>query len=107
MKIRLVPIRMDERLTVSVQGDVLVLNGVALDLSKVTAKAPMQPGAGMPWVQGEILRNGKVLEVTLLLPHGADAPEQTRFPADLLIVKDGPVELPPYETPPTEDVFEV
>ena len=35
-------------------------------------------------------------------PHGANAPEATRFPAPLTPTKDGPVDLPPTDLPQDE-----
>ena len=51
-----------------------------------------------PWFAGDVSRdeNG-VLTVPLLLPHGANAPESTRFPQPMTDVPDGPVALPPYD----------
>ena len=97
MKIALVPMRMDGRLELAVKGETLVLNGAAVDLSAATAKMPLVPETELPWILGEVVRVAGALQVTLLLPQGADAPEETRFPADLLIARDGPVTLPPYE----------
>ena len=48
-------------------------------------------------------RAGGVLHLTLILPHGADAPLETRFPAALTLTGDGPVALPPYENAPVID----
>jgi hypothetical protein len=43
-----------------------------------------------------------VLTVPLILPHGGDAPEATRFPAPI-DAGDGPVALPPYNAPEDEE----
>lgn len=98
MKINLSPIRMDTRLTASVAGDVLTLNGAALDFG------PLPNGATLPraaiasdWIDGDVTRAmDGTLTVPLLLPHGANAPEATRYPAPITVT-DGPVPLPPYE----------
>jgi hypothetical protein len=96
MKISFLPVRMETRLEVSVRGEVLVLNGEELDLSGATERAPLTP-EGNPWVVGEVCRTDKALDLVLLLPHGPDAPEETRFPKPLQVVADGPLELPPYD----------
>lgn len=36
-------------------------------------------------------------EVTMILPHGAKAPESTRFPEDIILIGNGSITLPPYE----------
>ncbi|RBP92821.1 hypothetical protein DFO80_106134 [Rhodobacter sp. 140A] len=88
--ITLSPMRRDDTLVVSVAGDVLVLNGVALDLGTYTA----DPEAPHDWIFGQPDQNGGVWHVTLVLPHGADASEQTRFPPPITVTADGPVPLP-------------
>lgn len=98
MHLILHPMRRDDRLTASVAGDTLILNGVALDF------APLPPGARLPraaigcdWIAGDVTRSAEgVLTVPLILPHGASAPPETLFPAPLE-AGDGPVTLPPYE----------
>ena len=100
MKITLVPVRMDVPLQAELQGEVLVLNGARVDLSAATEKAPLRPGG--PWIIGEVRRVKGELQLELLLPHGADAPEETRFPAMLEVTEDGPLPLPPHDAPPQE-----
>lgn len=87
MRITLVPVRGDMPLVAERQGGVLVLNGAAVDLAS---------GEASPWIVSA-MRAGGAWEVTLLLPHGADAPEATRFPAPVVLDGDGPVALPPFQ----------
>ena len=96
MKLTFSPVRTDAVLAVSVKGDVLTLNGQELDFSS------LKPGSRMaaetvacPWISGVVSRDaaGK-LTVPLILPHGANAPSETLFPAPIETV-DGPVVLPP------------
>ncbi len=49
------------------------------------------------WLSGDVTRVGGVLNLTLILPHGANAPHATRFPAPVTVTTDGPVPLPPYD----------
>lgn len=93
------PIRMDDTLTVTRAGDVLTLNGEALDFG------PLPPGGTLPrdviaspWIAGDVTRDANgVLTVPLLLPHGPDAPEAVRFPEPLVVGGDGPVGLPCFD----------
>lgn len=100
MKIILSPVRMDEALTVTRQGDTLTVNGEIFDFS------PLTDGATLPreaiksdWFCGPAERDGGELLVTLRLPHGANAPESTRFPLPLYMTADGAVPLPIYDMP--------
>lgn len=93
--ITLSPMRRDDTLTVSVSGDVLVLNGEALDLGTYTA----DPDAPHDWIVGQPVQDAGVWNVTLILPHGADAPEATRFPEPITVTADGPVQMPPHDAP--------
>lgn len=107
MKIKLSPIRVDEQLIACVNGDVIILNGTEIDLS------PLSDGAILPaaaidsqWLVGDILRVGQEIHLTLALPHGPNAPHETRFPAafyEPMTVTDGPVPLPPYDVEPDVD----
>ena len=98
MKITLTPMRRDDRLTLWRDGDVLTVNGESLDFG------PLKEGALLPrdavdcaWIASDVERRGGEICLALILPHGADAPVQTRHPAPLHLTEDGPVALPPYE----------
>lgn len=102
MHITLSPVRSDTPLSLERQGDRLVFNGDPLDLSPIPEGATLPAAAtGCPWIVGEVTRMAGVLHLTLVLPHGPDAPPETLFPAPLLLSQDGPVALPPHakETP--------
>lgn len=100
MQIRFTPQRRDDALTLSRAGDVLTINGTAYDFT------PLPEGALLPraavdcgWLASDVTRTGGQIRLTLILPHGADAPAARRDPAPLRLTADGPVALPP-ETPP-------
>jgi len=95
MIINLSPIGSTETLSVSVVGDILILNGVELDFT------PMTEGATLPnqaidckWVLGGVYRTDGEINVTIQLPNTEDASELARFPSPIHITVDGPVELP-------------
>ena len=100
MKIYLSPVSMSSRLVASVVGDVLTVNDIQLDFS------PLQDGETLPsgavdtmWITGPVRRIDGVIHLTLVLPHGHNAPRETRFPAaydEPMTVVDGEVPLPPY-----------
>ncbi|MDT8280179.1 MAG: hypothetical protein RQ806_06505 [Erythrobacter sp.] len=101
MKISFTPMRRAERITLSKSNDVLAVNGEAFDFS------PLPEGATLPldaidsgWFAGPVERIAGVLHLTLILPHGTNAPRETLFPEPLDLIGDGPVTLPPYETEP-------
>jgi len=103
MKIRFTP-RRDTPLELSRSGDTLIIDGETFDFS------PLADGATLPaeaidsdWFTAPVERIDGVLHVTLTLPHGANAPDETRFPAPITLTGDGPVSLPPYEMETTDD----
>ena len=113
MKIKLSPVRVDcEPLITSVNEDVITVNGCAFDFSRLKEGETL-PHAALPsdMFAGDVERvNGKVC-LTLILPHGPNAPQETRFPEYFdvyMTVTDGPVPLPPYDAPriQEEDVDE-
>ena len=101
MRLELYPIRADEPLLASITGDVLTLNGEALDFG------PLPIGATLPraaitsdWIAGDVSRDASgELTVPLLLPHGANPPYETRFPTPV-VAGEGPVALPAYDAAP-------
>lgn len=98
MKLTFSPCRMDQPLTASVAGDVLTLNGEALDFGPLPAGATLPRDAiDSPWIAGDVMRDGAgLLTVPLILPHGANAPSETLFPAPVTAT-NGPVVLPLYQ----------
>jgi len=104
MQITLSPMRRTARLSLSRSGDTLTINGEDFDFS------PLPEGATLPaeaiasdWFAGPVERTGGTLRLTLALPHGADAPQETLFPAPLALTGDGPVRLPAYEIEEADD----
>ena len=84
-------------------GDILTINGEAFDFSGIPAGATLPRAAiTCDGIAGDVTRDAAgVLTVPVILPHGTEAPEETRFPAPLIDVADGPVELPLYNTEET------
>lgn len=103
MHITFTPMRRNDQLSLSKSGDILTINGEAFDLSGIPDGATLpQSAMACDWLASDIERRNDVLHLTLILPHGARAPHETLFPAPLSFVEDGPVTLPPYETPAKE-----
>lgn len=102
------PVRMDETLTLSRAGDAVTLNGATLDFGPLPEGGVLSAGAiGSPWIAGDVTRTGGVLTVPLILPHGANAPEQTRFPQPMVVTEDGPIVLPGWGEDVASDVVAV
>lgn len=98
MQIKLSPVLMDALQTASRSGDTLTVNGETFDFSGVPEGATLPREAiNSDWFPGPVERIGGVLHLTLLLPHGANAPKATRFPKPITLTQDGPVELPIYD----------
>ena len=104
MIIHLTPVRMDATLTASVAGDTLTLNGTAYDFGPLAEGATL-PREAVPcdWLASDITRQGGEIVLTLLLPHGASAPDAMLHPRPLQAA-DGPVALP---SAPATDLEEV
>ena len=93
----LTPIRMQGPLAVAVRGDTLILNGEDFDFG------PLPEGAVLPraavasdWLASDVTRRAGVLHLSLMLPHGADAPLDTRYPIPILVTRDGTVTMPAW-----------
>ena len=98
MIIDFTPIRSETPLTVIRTGDILTLNGEDFDFGPIPEGATLPRAAiASAWFAGDVARVEGALQITLLLPHGSDAPPQTRYPTDLTVTRDGQVAIPPYE----------
>ena len=103
MKIILSPIRTDETLTASRDGEMLTLNGETFDFSPLGEGETLPADAiDSPWIVGDVTRTDGALHITLRLPHGANAPEETRFPEPIIDPPDGEIALPPHSLPELE-----
>ena len=97
MQLTFSPIRSDASLTLSRTGDMLCVNGVALDFAALPEGATLPSAAvDSPWIIGDVTRLDGVLHIALLLPHGADMSDDIRFPAPIALSGDGPVTLPAH-----------
>ncbi|WP_324723553.1 tail fiber assembly protein [Pseudomonas guariconensis] len=98
MKIKLSPNGDMKSLSVVKAGEVLVINGVSYDFSRLADgdTLPMA-AAGNEFFASSIERIDGVLTLSLMLPHVVDAPESVRFPGDLINPPDGPLSLPGHE----------
>ena len=95
MNITLSPQRRDDTLTVTKQGDTLTINGTAYDFSQLPDGGTLPADAvDSEFVIGSVDRVNGELELTLLLPHGANASEAARFPEPIIDPADGELELP-------------
>ena len=99
MIITFTPMRRDDTLTLSKAGEVLTINGEAFDLSGIPDGATLPCAAvACDWLASDIERVGDTIHLTLILPHGADAPQSVLFPQSIHITHDGPIALPPHHS---------
>lgn len=91
------PMRHDATLTLHRLGDRLMVNGQMLDLSGLAEGARIEAeGLDCPWLASDVVRRDGQLHLTLILPHGAEAPDETLYPLPLVVAADGPVAVPPH-----------
>ena len=104
MIINLSPQRRDDaQPIVSVQGDTITINGEAFDFSQIGEGDTLpREAVDSEWIAGPVERKDGQIELTLILPHGYPAPEETKFPQPIN-AGDGPVQLPPYKEPEPEE----
>ena len=97
--ITLIPQRRDDSYSLSVAGEVLTIDGEALDLSVIPEGATLPAGAvDCRWIAGPIRREGGDLHLSMILPHGPAPPEAmaVAHPEPLSVATDGPVALPAW-----------
>lgn len=98
MRITYSPVEGLAPIELSVEGDVLTINGVAYDFSAL-ADGDSIPFVALaePLIVSDVVRIGGVVELTVILPHGQNAPEETRFPTPVDLLVNGTVEIPAYD----------
>lgn len=95
-KINLSPVRTDETVSaISKLGAALIINSEEFDFGFL-ADGDTLPRSAITSdeIHSDVSRNGDVIELTIRLPHSADAPESVRFPQPILVEQDGPITLP-------------
>ena len=89
------PQRRDDTLIIVKQGDILTINGIPYDFSKLPEGATLPREAiGCEWIVSDVNRINGEIELTILLPHGANASHEARFPEPINMTNDGQVVLP-------------
>ncbi len=95
MRVSFCPQRRDDTLTVSRDGDVLVINGVLEDLSGIPDGATVPAEAiDNEWIVGPIERIDGELHVTLVLPNSSALEPWQAFPEPMTITENGPIDIP-------------
>lgn len=98
MQISFSPMRRDDRLTLVRQGTALIINGLCYDFGTLPDGATLPRAAvACDWLLSDVERIGGILHLTLILPHGADAPAAALDPKPLSVRIDGPIDLPPFQ----------
>lgn len=94
MRITFTPQRRADTLAASVAGDVLTINGEAFDFSGV-GEGDILPADAISTslIVHDVTRVAGELQITLILPHGADASEAARFPLPVTVT-NGQIEVP-------------
>ena len=95
MLINLSPQRREDILTISKSGDTLTINGVPYDFSQLPNGATLPREAiNCEFIISDVSRINGEIELTILLPHGANASHEARFPEPIIKNDDGQVVLP-------------
>lgn len=92
------PIRFDTPLTLSVDGEALIVNGDRLDFSAIaTASKGEVEAFDCPFLADDPERDADgTLHVKVLLPYGSAASQDALFPQPIMVSEDGPVTLPAF-----------
>ena len=95
MLINLSPTRSDKILSISKTGDTLTINSVPYDFSQLPNGATLPKEAiDCEFIISAVSRINGEIELTILLPHGANASHEARFPEPINVINDGQVVLP-------------
>jgi hypothetical protein len=100
MQITFSPVRDDRALTLARKGDALIINGEAFDFARLPEGAVLPASAiASAWFTGSVRRAKGEIQMSLILPHGARAPQERLFPKPLRVTTDGAIDLPLQDGP--------
>lgn len=104
MKISFSPQLRAAPMVLSVSGDMIEIDGTAYDFAPL-AEGDVLPREAVdcPWLVSDVIRADGRICLTLILPHGPTAPQETVFPEPITVTANGPVELPPFDATPAEE----
>ena len=95
MLINFSPIRSDRALEITKTGETLTINGESFDFSQLPNGATVPREAiGCEFIISDVNRVNGEIELTILLPHGANASHEARFPEPINMTTNGQVVLP-------------
>jgi hypothetical protein len=95
MLINLSPTRSDRTLEITKTGETLTINGVPYDFSQLPNGATLpREAVGCEFIVSDVNRVNGEIELTILLPHSANASHEARFPQPINMTTDGQVVLP-------------
>ena len=95
MLINLSPIRSDNSLEIIRTGETLTINGESFDFSQLPNGATLPREAiNCEFIVSDVNRINGEIELTILLPHSANASHEARFPEPIIKNDDGQVVLP-------------
>ena len=95
MRLTLSPIRSDRALEITKTNDTLTINGVPYDFSQLPNGATLPREAiGCEFIVSDVNRVNGEIELTILLPHDANASHEARFPEPIVMTTNGQVVLP-------------
>ena len=101
------PLSGDTPMTLEKQGDTLIVNGEAFDFGFLSDgdTLPREAVSG-DWLASDVTRTGDALHLTVRLPHGQNAPEETRFPSPVPATQNGAIALPLFDIEPEPEIIE-
>lgn len=95
MKITFTPQLRADVLSLSLDGDVLTVNGTGYDFGPLAEDSTLpREAVGCPLLASDVTREAGHITLTLILPHGSDAPEVARFPQPITFTQTGRIPLP-------------
>lgn len=95
MRLLLSPVNDPRILNITKTNDTLTINGESFDFSQLLEGATLPKEAvDCEFIVSDINRINGEIELTILLPHGANASHEARFPEPINMTSNGRVMLP-------------
>ena len=95
MILNLSPTNSNKTLEITKTNDTLTINGIPYDFSQLPNGATLPREAiNCEFIVSDVNRVNGEIELTILLPHGANASHEARFPEPINMTNDGQVVLP-------------
>lgn len=99
LKVNLIPVASpaSDKTTLEWNAPVLTVNDEIINLESLFEEEEGGVATASDHTLRKVVFDGEDYTVDVLFPYGFSAPKQTRFPEQIEVIENGPIQLPPFD----------